>query len=135
MLHSITRHFGPRALAMILIVMTVAGCATLPPAQPTRDLQAITGKWEGMLSLRDGRTLPATMTIKEDGTWEFLVPALSNPGPRFVGSIAIVDGQYRSKSDTTGRAATVTLHAGDGKRVLGFINDDGSSSAALKPAQ
>jgi hypothetical protein len=75
------------------------------------------------------------MTIKEDGTWEFLVPALSNPGPQFVGSIAIVDGKYRSKSDTTGRAATVTLHEGDGKRILGYVNDDGSSSGELKPAK
>jgi hypothetical protein len=131
----ITRRFEVRLVALMLIVMTVAGCATLPPAQPARDLKAIAGKWAGTLQLRDGRTLPATMTITEDGTWESRVPGLDNPGPQFVGSITIVDGQYRSTSDTPGRTATVTLHEGGGKRLLRAVNYDGRSTADFQPAQ
>jgi hypothetical protein len=127
--------FSRYALAVTLIGIVATGCATLPPAQPARDLKAITGKWEGTLSLRDGRALPVMLTIQEDGTWEALVPALSNPGPRFVGSVTVEGGTYRSRSDTTGRTSTYTLHEGDGKRVLVNVADDGSSSGELKPGK
>jgi hypothetical protein len=127
--------FSRGALTVMLIAANVTGCAALPPAQPAGDLRAIAGKWEGTVSLRDGRTVPSTLTINEDGTWESLMPALSSPGPRFVGSMTVVGGKYRSKSDTTGRTGTYTLHEVDGKRVLVGVADDHFSSSEYKPAK
>lgn len=123
-------------LPIILSLLTVGllACATLPPAQPARDVKSIAGKWEGALSSRAGN-LPITLTIKEDGTWESLVPALSNPGPRFEGTVAVADGTFRWKSITSGRTGTYTLHEGDGKRVLVTKADDGSSVGELRPAK
>jgi hypothetical protein len=63
------------------------------------------------------------------------VPALSNPGPRFEGTVAVADGKFRWKSITSGRTGTYTLHEGDGKRVLVTSADDGSSVGELRPAK
>ena len=138
MLHLVTRYFGLRTLAMLLSAITVAGCATLPPAQPARDLKAVAGKWEGTVYLRGGQMFSATMTINEDGTWEIITPAPpAGPqlGPRFVGSMIVVDGKYRYKSETTGLTGTCTLHEGDGKRVFVRVADDGSHYSEFRPAK
>lgn len=120
----------------LLVVAVMFGCATMPPGQPARDLKDIAGKWEGFV--HDQRRQPyfsSTLTIREDGTYENIVPALSSPGPRFVGTIAIVDGQFRWKNETYGGTGVFTLHEGDGKRVL--TSDGGGSvgSAEWKPAK
>ena len=107
--------------------------ADLPPAQPARDLRAIAGKWEGAILLRDG-TYPATMTIKDDGSWEILAPALFRPGPRFVGSMKIVGDKYRYASDTTRRTGTYTVHGSGATRMLLGVSDDKVAYARYKPA-
>ena len=114
MLSNMPGRFMGCMLATLLLALTVAGCATLPPTQPARDVRDIAGKWTGIVHRGDGQKLPATLTIQDDGTWEHLIPALSNPGPRFVGSMTVVDGKHRFKSDTTGNTGTFTLHAGEG---------------------
>lgn len=107
--------------------------ADLPPAQPARDLRAIAGKWEGAILLRDG-TYPATLTIKEDGAYEMLAPALFRPGPRFVGSVKVVGEKYRFAGETLGRNGTYTLHEDGVTRILVVITDDGIAAARFKPA-
>ena len=121
--------------AVVFVVGVLVGCATLPPAQPARDLKAIAGKWEGTLTSRTGARLPYTTTISENGTTETIVPGLSNPGPRFVGVVRVEAGKYRWKSDTTGRTGTYTLHEGEGRRVLVSQADDGSSTAEGTPVK
>jgi hypothetical protein len=118
-----------------VLVVALAGCATLPPAQPARDLKTIAGKWEGMLTTRNGAQLPYTTTITEDGRTETIVPGLSNPGPRFVGRVKVEGGKYRWKSETTGRTGTYALHEGDGRRVLVGRADDGGSATEAIPAK
>jgi hypothetical protein len=98
-------------------------------------MKDIAGKWTGTLYRRDGRNVAATLTIKEDGTWEHLIPALTNPGPLFVGSMTVVDGKYRFTSATTGNTGTATLHEGDGKRILILTNDTTGGRAEYRPAQ
>ena len=124
-----TRNFYPIKFVglIVFIMLTVVGCAGLPPAQPARDMSAIAGKWQGDFLSQQGRFLSATLTINDDGTYEDLIPGL--PTPRFVGTIAVVDGKYRLKSDTSGRMYTVTLHEGDGRRVLKKVPDDSSFSS------
>ncbi len=128
--------FSKRAFTVALIPMALAGCASLPPAQPARDLAAIAGKWEGAVQPgAGGPALATTLTIKQDGTYESLTPGASSPGPRLVGSVTAVGGKYRFKSDTTGRTGTYTLHEGDGKRVLVSATDDGTVYVEYKPAK
>jgi hypothetical protein len=113
----------------------LTGCASLPPARPATDLKAIAGKWEGTVQAPNGRQFAVTSTIREDGTVESIIPALTNPGPRFLLRVAVDGGKYRWKSETTGRTGTYILHEGDGRRVLVSSADDGSSYGELTPAK
>jgi hypothetical protein len=111
---------------LFLFIFMAAGCiAPLPPAQPASDLSAIAGKWEGSMTSMSGTVYFSTKTIGTDGRYELDVPGLGV----FTGSIAVVDGKYRSKSDSNGRMFTETLHEGDGKRVLVSRSDDGLNSS------
>jgi hypothetical protein len=109
----------------VLASVALAGCARLPPQRPATDLKAIAGTWHGWFVLMSGYRFDGTLTIREDGTVELIVPALSNPGPRFPGRVRVQEGRYRWKSDTTGREGTYTLHADDDRRVLVSHADDG----------
>jgi hypothetical protein len=123
-----------RSVIGVSLLAVLAACASLPPARPATDIKAIAGKWEGTLQSRQG-TVPYTSTIREDGTTETIVPALSNPGPRFVGRVTVENGKYRWKSETTGRTGTYVLHEGDGRRVLVGRADDGSTITEATPAK
>jgi hypothetical protein len=122
-------------IAWSLVLAVVTGCASLPPAKPATDVKAIAGNWKGTLYLRGGQAHPFTSTITEDGRVESIVPTLSNPGPRFVGTVKVEGGKYRFKSETTGRLGTFILHEGAGKRILKSEADDGASWTEAIPAQ
>ena len=127
------RAFVLRAAAILLLASATA-CTSLPPARPATNVSAIAGKWGGTITSA-GRPNSATTTIASDGTYETIVPAFSNPGPRFVGKVWVQDGKYRFKSDTTGRTGTMILHEGEGRRVLVTQTDDGSASGEATPAK
>jgi hypothetical protein len=82
-----------------------------------------------------GPTLSITQTIKPDGTWESFVPGASSPGPRYVGTVRVDGGKYRWKSDTTDLTGTLTLHEGDGRRVLMGASDNGNITSEATPAK
>jgi hypothetical protein len=115
--------------------MITTGCASLPPAQVASDLKTIDGKWEGSLQLRNGRAFPATITITQDGRYETLVPGLGSLGPRFMGTISVIEGKYRWKSETSSATGTYTLHEGDGKRMLVGVDDNGNATTEFRPAK
>jgi hypothetical protein len=116
---------GKFVLLLFLIFFIVPGCiAPLPPAQTAHDLSAISGKWDGSMISMSGKSFFATKTITADGRYEMDVPGLGI----FTGTVAVVDGKYRSKSDSDGRMFTETLHEGDGRRVLVSRSDDGLNS-------
>ena len=121
--------------AAVAVAVLLVGCASLPPAQPARDIQAIAGKWEGTLTGRNGARFAYTTTIAPDGKSQTVVPGLSNPGPNFAGLVTVEGGKYRWKSETTGRTGTYTLHEGDGRRVLVSHADDNSSYGEATPAK
>jgi hypothetical protein len=125
-------------LRVVVVVAAIAGvfaaCASLPPAQQARDVRSIAGKWEGAVQT-SGRSFPATLTIREDGTWEAMVLGTSNPGPRFVGTVAVLAGQYRWKSEINRVSGTYTLHEGGGERVLVARRDDGQTVGEYRPAK
>ena len=134
MLQSTPQHQLRWFFRVILSVVMTVGCASLPPEQVARDLKTIDGKWEGWVQIRTDRH-PATITITQDGRFEVLVPSLGSPGPRFIGTISVIDGTYRFKSETTGSTGTYTLHEGEGKRILVGVADGGRSSSEFRPAK
>jgi hypothetical protein len=123
------------SMGWVILGLVLAGCASLPPAKKATDLKAIAGKWEGTLTVASGRQFAFTSIIREDGTVETIIPAMSNPGPRFVNRVSIENGKYRWKSETTGRTGLYVLHEGDGRRVLVSQADDGSTYAESRPAK
>lgn len=124
--------WGRGVLAVFLVATLLAGCATLPPAKPVADLRSVAGKWEGTVTAGFG-TVPYTLTIKEDGSWEAVAPAI--PPGRFEGRMSVKDGKIRFISHTTGRTGTYTLHEGEGKRVLAGATDEKDVTVELRPAK
>jgi len=127
-----TTQLNSRLVAGLLAgAILAAGCASLPPAQTATDIKAISGMWQGQVQTTGGGfgnvTFVSTLTITDDGRYVAMVPSI-NP-PTYVGTIAIVDGQYRYKSETTGGTGTFTLHEGDGKRALVQQFGNGTGSA------
>ena len=120
------------ALSVLLVATVLVACATLPPAKPVQDLRTIAGKWEGTFTAPFG-TFPYALTIKEDGSWEGLAP--TSPFPKSEGTMAARDGKVRSVSKTTGITYTITLHEGEGQRILSGRSEDGSVTFRLTPAK
>jgi hypothetical protein len=100
-------------------VILVSGCATLPPAKSISDIGNIVGKWEGTYDSAQGR-LPLTMSFKTDGTYE----AVLQRTIRSEGAIYVSGGKAHFRSATTSRTGTLTLHEGNGKRLLKGSTDD-----------
>lgn len=119
-------------LALMLMALALAACATLPPVKPIADLRSIAGKWEGTVTLFQG-TFPYTLTIREDGSWEGTSPTLA-PG-RFEGSVRVSGGKALWISRTTGAMGTYILHEGEGGRVLRLEVEGGTGTATLRPAK
>jgi hypothetical protein len=123
----------PIAMALGISIVLAATLAGLAQAQPIADLQPIVGTWEGTLKLSNGRTFPMTLMIREDGTWETLVPGLSPP--KFTGTVRLINGKFRYDTKENGRQGTYTLKERDSKRTLELMNDQHTSQAELIPKQ
>jgi hypothetical protein len=108
--------------APLLVSITMAGCAAaLPPA----------GKWWGTVTVPSGSSALAWM-IKEDGSYE----GTSSGGiTQFDGNVFLRQGKILWLTRTTGRSGTMTLHEGEGRRVLSGRPDDGSITFTLTPVQ
>ena len=76
------------------------GCASLPPAQPIKDLSSIAGTWKE----KSG----GTMDINGDGTYRFRIGDRDTPG-----TMSVQDG----KAITSG-GTVYTLHQVEGKNIL-----------------
>jgi len=123
-----------RKLVIAIGVLGVTGCATLPPAQPARDIKSIAGKWECTIATANVARVKSTTTIGDDGKAVTMIPGASNPGP-FVGNYRVEAGKFRWKSDTTGRTGIATLHEGNGRRVLVHEVDSGSAFSECVPGK
>ena len=131
-----TRRRWISTIALGAVATYVLGCATLPPAQPAMDLKTIAGQWRGTAQGRDGATRGVTMTIGEDGRY---VSVLDQPvgamGTTFPGTVKVENGRFRFVSERTGNTGTMTLHEGQGKRVLTTRTDNGMSASELVPVR
>lgn len=92
------------AIAVALLV----GCASLPPAQPIKDLGSIAGTWKE----KSG----GTMDISPHGTYLFRRGGRDTPG-----TISVKDGKA-----ITNRGTVYTLHEVDGKTIMSSSSPRGN---------
>lgn len=136
MRHLVRTSTWTRSFAIAAIMALAVGCASLPPAQPATALKAIAGEWRGTAQGRDGSTRNVTMTIAEDGRYTTVVDQpIGTFGTTFPGTVKVENGRFRYLSEKPGNTGTLTLHEGEGKRVLTSRADNGSSAADLVPAR
>lgn len=110
-----------RTLALVGALVASA-CASLPPAKPATDVKSIAGYWVGNAVGRFG-SAASDFKISEDGRYEASVTGW----PASLGKVTVVDGKYRYFSETRRIGGTLTLHEGNGERVLTSASDDGMS--------
>jgi len=107
------------ALALASALINSA-CTSLPPAKPATDVKSISGYWVGNATGRFGSGA-ADFRIAEDGRYEASVAGW----PASKGKVWVADGKYRFFSETRKIGGTMTVHEGDGQRVLTTATDDG----------
>jgi hypothetical protein len=88
--------------AAFIVLLSSAGCATAPTPQTITEMQQLVGRWRGSVPCRDcPRYLPATLLIRDDGTWTATVDQsharthLFHQASNVQGALAIVDGVLR----------------------------------------
>lgn len=116
----------PAAIRLWLLALALPGvligsaCTSLPPAQSATDVKSIAGYWVGHATGRFG-SAASDFRISENGRFEASVTGW----PASIGRVSVVDGKYRTFSETRNMGGTLTLHEGNGQRVLTSASDDG----------
>src|SRR5262245_26843274 len=121
-----------RSLRVLIAAMAlgVGACATpLPPRVGVADMRALVGSYSGSMKEYGTTPRPAAVTIKPDNSFE-----ITTGGPegfRTSGVIATTaDGNLAWQTgQAKGRA---TVYEGDGRRVIVFERDDGSSTTTVE---
>jgi hypothetical protein len=124
----------PRRLALLLILVLVAGCAATATSghAPVTSLQQIAGHWHGwLITPRD--YVAATLTIADNGSFELLTPrtrvagtvTATADGLRFAATSGIGAGGWHGK---------FALYEGDGGRLLKISRDDRLFPGRFTPA-
>ena len=127
-----------RILIISFVVALTCSCATLPPVQPVRDFKDVAGKWEGTVCTGGLGCSPVVAILMEDGSGESIVPQgsphfqLSEKG-HFPLMWELVDGKIRITNKISGSTGTSTVHEGEGKRLMLYKSDDGSTTAKYTP--
>lgn len=117
--------------AAFILLLSSAGCATVPTPQTITNTKQLVGSWRGSVPCRDcPRFLPATLLIRDDATWtatvdQRIVPTRSvDEASNLHGVLGLVDGVLRWGQD--GRwygQATVVEHRG--YEYLSMLNEHG----------
>ena len=106
----------------------------MPPEQSATSLKSIAGQWHGYVTDFSGYPLfPATLMLKEDGTFQQVAPGLK--GSPFAGTVVIEDGKFRWRDSGSGGKGYFELHEGNGQRVLISRGDGPAATAEYKPAK
>jgi len=93
----------------------LAGCASLPPVKAIKSPADIAGKWKGTLLLYSGREIPATLHIDANLNYFFKGPKYSKTNTFIIEGGKVIMGRNRD--------GTMTLHAGEGNRILATQNE------------
>lgn len=115
-------------LAVFVLGVVLAGCASLPPAKPIPSVESIAGKWEGWFKSPTGSG-SVRVNFHKDGTYAWTGSKESGTG-----TMRLTAGEIRWKS-SSGRSGILTLHENDAKRVLKATYDQPGWSGQLEPAK
>ena len=103
-----------RYVAVVGLIMVLAGCATVPPAKPIAAFREIAGTWEGQYVLPSGQLGPRwEHTIREDGQIRF---KRFDPPVEGTRQLQLCDG--KAVYDSLFWSGALTLHEGEGRRIL-----------------
>ena len=108
-------------LAVVLLVLSLAGVAFAGPDKPIASVKSLSGDWRAM-----GGASAAAIRIKPDGSYE----GISANGTKTVGKITLAGGKASFQSANS--AGSVTWSQEGGKDVLFFVRGDGRGSAKLE---
>jgi hypothetical protein len=117
--------------AVFVLLLSTAGCATVPTPQTITDTKQLVGLWRGFVPCRDcPRHLPASLLIRDDATWTATVDQSSartqsvDQASSLHGKLGIVDGVLRwgQEGRWYGRV-TVVEHRG--YEYLSMLNVNG----------
>jgi hypothetical protein len=135
---------GPRSLWSVLtatvlvgFATSLIGCASAGPVTPVMvsDVKSVAGTWKGMLYRSGVRPDYITVTIREDGSYDF-VSAQPDGTSRGSGKIVINDGRLRIEGEKgLGTGTLLRNPAGDLiMNVDAVLSDNSTVSAKLWPA-
>ena len=121
-----------RGVRMLLAIVLLAGCGTLPSSSPTpiTSMSQIEGKWQGTITL--GFAGPQELyeiTIQPDGNF------VAQWGPNWQwGKVTLGSGAANFEITAPGSSTgTVLYYAGSGKRTLTFNSTFGNWSTQVTP--
>jgi hypothetical protein len=118
--------------AAFVLLLSSAGCATVPTPQTITDTKQLAGLWRGSVPCRDCPShLPASLLIRDDATWTATVDRnsaretqLLEQASNLRGALGIVDGVLRWGLD--GRwYGRVTVVEHRGYEYLSMLNVNG----------
>lgn len=138
-----------RTAFLVLMLVLVAACASLPPAKPVQDVKELAGNWETWLPVPWGNvhreSFRVRLTVNEDGSYtattQFLGTLLGEPralAPSFrtiCGVIHVSGGQAVYQPAGAPAGGVVTLFERDGKRVLRFASASADGSIDFTPTK
>jgi hypothetical protein len=132
---------GARVSFWAVLLTTVMGaCATAPLARPISTLGSVAGRWTGFggTNASAGSAVtgsgPTELTIRPDGSAEFFLPKVRG-GTHIPTTLRLSDGKLLYETDTV--TGNITLHEGDGKRVLRgeSVRKDGTATSWFEVTQ
>jgi hypothetical protein len=136
MKHPAARTRSRYIFVISLLLAVLFGCSTVPTAQPVKDVKSIRGKWEGWGENHNYGRFFITLEIREDGEWKMQTTGDPNmfKGNQFYGKTWIAEDKFEAFTETPALRGAYTLHAGEGRRWLVFMSDDGKTTAELSPS-
>jgi hypothetical protein len=116
----------------LMVVIAVAGCASLTPPPSPADPVALTGTWHGRVSGIAGNGM-AVLTVQPDGNYSGTIFLETGDRP-FHGAITVIDA-HRVRYQGSMGTGRVIQGERDGRRVLRFVQDGGGGGAVFTADQ
>jgi hypothetical protein len=119
-------------LAVFLVTIVVAGCSLVATQSPAT-LREIAGTWQGRMALEPANA-SATLTIRDDGTYQGALHLAGGEDRPFSGAIVVVRPGRVRYHGSHGNGLIVLVER-DGQVALRFVPDGGGGGGAFTRAR